>query len=88
MSKTRLATLEKMDEGQLRAWLRKAWDAEYPNQVTAYFDEWEARMWSRVAFRKDLTGMVERDAFLAVKESSRRITHTTHRQAPYQACRP
>jgi len=88
MPKTRLTTLAKMEEPALRAWLRKAWAVEYPHQVSAWYDEWESRMWARVAFKKDETGTVERAAYLAVRDLARRITNTILGQPPYQAIRP
>jgi hypothetical protein len=88
MTKTRLTTLAKMEEPALRAWLRKAWDAEYPNQVSAWYDEWESRMWERVAFKKDDSGTLEREEYLMVRNLSRKITNTILGQPPYQAIRP
>ena len=88
MKMTRLTTLAKMNETDFRAWLRKVWNVEYPNQVSAWYDEWEARMWARVGFKKDNTGTVERDAFFAVRDLSRKITNTALNQAPYQAIKP
>ena len=88
MPKTRLTTLAKMEEPAFRSWLRNAWDAEYPNQVSAWYDEWESRMWSRVAFKKDETGTLEREAYFAVRDRARRITNTIHCQPPYQALQP
>ena len=86
--KKRLTTLAKLEESALRKWLRKVWDAEYPNQVSAWYDEWETRMWSHVAFRKDESGTLEREEYLAVRDQSRKITCTILGQPPYQSIRP
>ncbi len=88
MPKTRLSTLCRMNEPKLRAWLRRVWDVEYPHQVSAYYDEWESRLWSHVAFRKDDSGTVEREQYLCVRNLSRRATCTILGAPPFQAIRP
>lgn len=85
---TRLTTLAKMNESQLRQWMSKVWAAEYPNQVSAWYDEWEDRMWSHVAFKKDETGTLQQGEYFAVRDLGRKITCTILGQPPYQAVKP
>ena len=88
MTKTRITTLAKMEEPELRTWTRKIWAIEYPEQVSAWYDQWETRMWAHVAFKKDDTCTIQQAEYFKVRDLSRKITCTILGQPPYQAIKP
>jgi|DEB3_MinimDraft_2_1074329.scaffolds.fasta_scaffold102159_1 hypothetical protein len=85
--KTKLSTLAKLNENELRKWLRKIWAIECPNTTSEFKDVWENKMWSHVRFKKDPTGLLEAEDYFQVRDAARRITYTQN-QPPYQAINP
>ncbi len=86
-----LNKLAEMEDSELRAWMRKIWDRVYPNQVSAWYDQWETALWENVKWsdaKTEEAGYALKSALDELNARMRRITCTILRQPPYQAIRP
>ena len=82
--------LEGMSDEELRNWIIDVWESVYPDQVSAFYDEWESKLFQFIKISKK-DWKQEEEGWGHIKDLTnrmRRITNTILRQPPYQAIKP